>query len=39
VAQGWLYARAVPADELPAIFAQYGTDPRGTVERLARNTV
>jgi EAL domain-containing protein (putative c-di-GMP-specific phosphodiesterase class I) len=39
VAQGWLYARAVPADELSAIFAQYGTDPRGTVERLARNTV
>jgi EAL domain-containing protein (putative c-di-GMP-specific phosphodiesterase class I) len=39
VAQGWLYARAVPADELPAIFKQYGTDPRGTVEQLARDLV
>jgi len=39
IAQGWLYARAVPADELPAIFEKYGTDPRGTVEQLARDLV
>ena len=39
VAQGWLYARAVPAAELPAIFKQYGTAPRGTVEQLARDLV
>jgi EAL domain-containing protein (putative c-di-GMP-specific phosphodiesterase class I) len=28
LAQGYLYARPVPADELPAILASYGTDPR-----------
>jgi EAL domain-containing protein (putative c-di-GMP-specific phosphodiesterase class I) len=28
LAQGFLYARPVPADELPAIFAEYGTNPR-----------
>ena len=28
IAQGYLYARPVPADELPAILASYGTDPR-----------
>ncbi|HET7901685.1 MAG TPA: EAL domain-containing protein [Candidatus Nanopelagicales bacterium] len=28
LAQGFLYARPVPAHELPAIFAAYGTDPR-----------
>jgi diguanylate cyclase (GGDEF)-like protein len=28
LAQGYLYARPVPADQLPAILATYGTDPR-----------
>ena len=28
LAQGFLYARPVPAHELPAIFATYGTNPR-----------
>jgi diguanylate cyclase (GGDEF)-like protein len=28
LAQGFLYARPVPADELPGIFALYGTNPR-----------
>jgi diguanylate cyclase (GGDEF)-like protein len=28
LAQGYLYARPVPADQLPEIFAAFGTDPR-----------
>jgi diguanylate cyclase (GGDEF)-like protein len=35
LAQGYLYARPVPADQLPAIFESFGTDPR----RAATTTV
>ncbi len=33
VAQGWLYGRAVPADELGELYARFDTDPRGSLER------
>jgi diguanylate cyclase (GGDEF)-like protein len=35
LAQGFLYARPMPADELPAIFATYGTNPRVATKRTA----
>ncbi len=35
VAQGYLYARPMPADELPAIFATYSTNPRQATPRHA----
>jgi len=28
VAQGWLYGRAVPADEVGELFDRFDTDPR-----------
>jgi diguanylate cyclase len=32
LAQGFLYARPLPAEDLPAVFATYGTNPRELAE-------
>jgi EAL domain-containing protein (putative c-di-GMP-specific phosphodiesterase class I) len=34
LAQGFLYARPLPADQLPAVFATYGTNPREAAEQV-----
>ena len=39
LAQGFHYGHAVPADELPAVFAQFGTDPRGVRDGLVSDRV
>jgi diguanylate cyclase (GGDEF)-like protein len=35
VAQGWLYGRAVPADEIGELYARFDTDPQGSLDRVA----
>ncbi len=32
LAPGFLYARPLPAEQLPAVFATYGTNPREAAE-------
>ncbi len=39
LAQGYLYSRPLPADELPALFDRFGTDPQTSTGRLVRELI